>query len=141
LPSCAAQQRRSMLPQRGANEIGLATVSLACTWQFAKFENRKYIHNAGHRSDKKAQETATKNQSHLPASTSIEEVLARLILIVQTFLSRILVHYPIASTVQPWLARGWCVHITHRICLLARPMESPQCKDNIISLLGRFELY
>jgi hypothetical protein len=67
-----------MLPQRGADEIGLATVSVACTWQFAKFENRKHIHNAGHRSGKKAQKTATKNQSHLPTSTSTEEVLVRL---------------------------------------------------------------
>jgi len=67
-----------MLPQRGADEIGLATVSVACTWQFANIENRKHIHNAGHRSGKKSSKTATKNQSHQPTSTSTEEMLVRL---------------------------------------------------------------
>lgn len=104
MPSCAAQQRVSMWPQRGADEIGLATVSVAYTWKFAKFENRKYIHNAGHRSDKKAQKQLPKINHIYRQALQQKMCLSDFILIVQTFLSRILVHYPIASTVQPWLA-------------------------------------
>jgi hypothetical protein len=81
LPKRAAQQRISVLPQRGADENGLATVNLVCTLQFAKIKNRKHIQMqkaALWRREKKLNKTATSTQSHQPASTSISEVLAGL---------------------------------------------------------------
>jgi hypothetical protein len=140
LPSCATQQRNCALPQRGADENGLATVNLASTLRFAKFENRKHIQMQKAnlwRRQKKFNKTATSTQSHQPASSPTKGCLPDFILKIQTFMFRILV----ATRLHQWCNLGWlkdgAYTIFHRICTIAGPMESPQCKSYIISLHAR----
>lgn len=74
---------------------------------------------------------AAKHQTYQPASMPDFGCSPDFILNIQTIMFQILAHGPIASWVQPCLARRWCVHFPSNL-RIREADGMPHCSESII---------